>query len=519
MRLKTHKVSQRLAISFAIVILLIMVIVGLASWRLQTIGEVLLQIVDVVMVKERLINEWHDSTQLNGERILTIIDDSNPQREQELTARMRATSQRISEIQKSLDGMEKTAEEIALYKDIAAGRQVYIDARDAALQKKKSGDDQAAAGIKEQRVLPALSAYLDNIHRLTHHQEQLIAGFSERVQTTYKTSQRLLLLLGSIAVIASVLAGIKMTRSLLFQLGAEPGYAVKVTDQMSMGNLGVSIRLRQHDQSSLMFAIKQMRDRLSEIVTRVRSSSEAIAAVSEDIASGNEDLSERTRLQQMNVMQTISAVEQLNNAVQKNGEHVQQANELMTLASLLATQGGNEVTQVVRTMGAIKESSRKVTDIITLIDGIAFQTNILALNAAVEAARAGEAGKSFAVVAAEVHILAKRSAGAAKEIKHLIDESVVQVSRGGELVDHAGASMDKIVASVGGMASIMGLIVQVNQDQRNGIAQINHALSEMDGEVQKNAALVAQGAGAAAGLRTQSDELSQSVGVFSLGQL
>ncbi len=271
--------------------------------------------------------------------------------------------------------------------------------------------------------------------------------------------------------------------------------------------------------SQLLQSLKEMNESLVKTVSEVRTSTEAITLASHEIASGNADLSARTESQASSLEETASSMEELTSTVKQNADNARQANQLVVSASTVAGKGGTVVSQVVHTMGSIKESSRKIVDIIGVIDGIAFQTNILALNAAVEAARAGEQGRGFAVVAAEVRNLAQRSAGAAKEIKQLIGDSVEKVDLGSHLVDEAGKTMELIVTSVKQVADIMGEITAATQEQSNGIEEINQAINQMDEMTQQNAALVEEAAAAAASMQDQSDKLLQSVSSFKLSEV
>ncbi|MBV8634083.1 MAG: methyl-accepting chemotaxis protein, partial [Burkholderiaceae bacterium] len=264
-------------------------------------------------------------------------------------------------------------------------------------------------------------------------------------------------------------------------------------------------------------ALKDMDDSLLKIVSEVRQGTDAIATASQEIASGNSDLSSRTESQASSLEETASSMEELTDTVRQNAENARQANQLVVSASEFAQKGGKVVGQVVTTMGSIKESSRKIVDIIGVIDGIAFQTNILALNAAVEAARAGEQGRGFAVVAAEVRNLAQRSAGAAKEIKTLIGDSVEKVDQGSKLVDEAGRTMGEMVTSVQHVADIMSEITAASQEQSAGIGEVNQAIAQMDEMTQQNAALVEQAAAAAESMQEQAALLADAVSVFKLG--
>ncbi|AIY41438.1 Methyl-accepting chemotaxis protein I (serine chemoreceptor protein) [Collimonas arenae] len=303
-------------------------------------------------------------------------------------------------------------------------------------------------------------------------------------------------------------------RSMLQAIGGDPGIAAEIANRIAGGDLSLDIATRPGDKSSLVYAMKCMRASLLQTISNIKSSADTIATASAQIASGNLDLSSRTEQQAGSLEETASAMEELTSTVRQNAENAQQANQLATTASQVATQSSVVVAQVVDTMGSIRNSSRKIVDIIGVIDGIAFQTNILALNAAVEAARAGEQGRGFAVVASEVRNLAQRSAAAAKEIKVLIDDSVNQVGSGSKLVEQAGTTMEEVVNSVKRVTDIVGEIATASREQSIGIEQVNHSITQMDEVTQQNAALVEQAAAAAASLQEQAASLAQTVSVF-----
>jgi methyl-accepting chemotaxis protein len=307
-----------------------------------------------------------------------------------------------------------------------------------------------------------------------------------------------------------------ITHGLLRQLGGEPDYAANIADRIAHGELALDIHVRQGDDSSLLFDIKAMRDKLASIVGQVRSGSDAMAHETAEIAAGNRELSDRTEHQADALSRVAVAMEELTSAVKQNADNADQANALVVSASQVSEEGGRVVERVVVTMDSIRESSRKIVDIIGVIDGIAFQTNILALNAAVEAARAGEQGRGFAVVASEVRNLAQRSASAAKEIKSLIDDSVDKVRSGSELVAEAGGTMSKVVDSVRQVTAIMGDISSASREQSTRIGQVNSAIVEMDDLTQQNTGLVEEAAAAAQALQDQALALAEVVGVFKL---
>ncbi|MGX9718097.1 methyl-accepting chemotaxis protein [Janthinobacterium lividum] len=354
------------------------------------------------------------------------------------------------------------------------------------------------------------------LDKLSLQKEERAKAASEQASGVYQASRSFMiaLVLGSVA--AGLALGALITRGLTRQLGGEPAYAVKIAGAIAEGDLTVDIRTASHDSASLLFAMKTMRDKLVGIVSQVRSGTDTINTASGEIAQGNLDLSSRTEEQASSLEETASSMEQLTSAVRQNADNARQANALAGAASEVAGKGGAVVGQVVQTMESINASSRKIVDIISVIDSIAFQTNILALNAAVEAARAGEEGRGFAVVASEVRNLAQRSASAAKEIKTLIGDSVEQVEIGSKLVHDAGKTMDEVVASVRQVADIMQEITAASAEQSAGIEQVNEAVLQMDQVTQQNAALVEEAAAAAESLQDQAHSLTELVGVFRL---
>ena len=330
-------------------------------------------------------------------------------------------------------------------------------------------------------------------------------------QAVISTGLQSLLLMGLLLAL-----GLAVSRSLLRQIGGEPAYASEVARRIAAGDLSVEVRVKPGDTQSMLHALRSMRDGLAGLVHGVRQGSESVATASGEIAQGNLDLSQRTERQASALQQTAASMEQLGTTVKNTADSARQASQLAAAASNVATQGGEVVAEVVQTMHGIHASSRKIADIIGVVDGIAFQTNILALNAAVEAARAGEQGRGFAVVASEVRTLAGRSAQAAKEIKQLIQASVDQVEHGSELVGRARDTMDEVVGAIRRATDVMGEISAASVEQSQGVAQIGAAVSEMDQATQQNAALVEEGAAAAESLRQQAAQLVQAVSAFRL---
>jgi methyl-accepting chemotaxis protein len=319
-----------------------------------------------------------------------------------------------------------------------------------------------------------------------------------------------------VGTLLSAAFGLWISRSLLKQLGGEPNFTAKIAGRIAEGDLTAVIETKPNDQTSLLFAMKRMNESLADIVTDVRGSTDSITAAAQEIAAGNSDLSQRTEEQASSLEETASSMEELTSTVRQNAENAKQANQLAASASDVAVKGGLAVGEVVQTMAAISTSSKKIVDIISVIEGIAFQTNILALNAAVEAARAGEQGRGFAVVASEVRNLAQRSAAAAKEIKTLIGDSVEKVDAGSRQVNQAGATMNEIVSAVKRVTDIMAEIAAASNEQTAGIEQVNKAITQMDEVTQQNAALVEEAAASAESMQEQANNLYAAMSIFKL---
>jgi len=369
---------------------------------------------------------------------------------------------------------------------------------------------------KEGRGKQGMDAMRALLGEIGQAETVLLAQRSEAAAALQARTHWTLLGGGAAALILAALIAWWLARNISVPLRS----AIDVARQVAQGDLTVQVEVRSKDETGeLMQALKEMTASLLRIVTEVRGGTQAIATASRQIASGNLDLSARTEQQASSLEETASSMEELTSTVQQNAQNAHEANGLAASASAVAGKGGSVVAQVVDTMGSINDSSRKIVDIIAVIDGIAFQTNILALNAAVEAARAGEQGRGFAVVATEVRNLAQRSAGAAKEIKALINDSVAQVESGARLVDEAGHTMHEIVDSVQKVSSIVGHISAASDEQRAGIEQVNQAISEMDHVTQQNASLVEEAAAAAEAMQEQAARLADAVSVFRTAQV
>ncbi|WP_332880232.1 methyl-accepting chemotaxis protein [Oxalobacter vibrioformis] len=428
------------------------------------------------------------------------------------------TAKGTSEMQKAIAPLLTTEKEAAIYQKIAENRKNYAAYRDAIVKAKNEGRADEANQLLNDKFIPAATGYQSNIHLLLDNQRQTVNESAKQIEKVYQQSRVILIAILIAAGLIGVIYMTLMIRNLLRQLGGEPDYAAAIANEIAGGNLALDIALNPNDTTSLMYSIKSMRDSLSIIVSEVRAGTHTIADASGEIASGIRDLSSRTEQQAAALEETAASIEQLTATVRQNADNARQASQLAMTATDVATKGGEVVAQVVDTMDAINESSNRIVDIISVIDSIAFQTNILALNAAVEAARAGEQGRGFAVVATEVRSLAQRSATAAREIQGLINDSVEKVSSGSKLVHDAGVTIEEVVSSVKRVNDIIGEITIASQEQNQGIGQVNEAVTQMDVNTQQNAALVQQAASTSARMENQVQHLVEVVSIFQLEQ-
>nr|WP_274387232.1 methyl-accepting chemotaxis protein [Noviherbaspirillum aridicola] len=495
--------------------MLLLIVVGIASWRLQSNIAAMEEMTDVTMAKERLISEWAASTGLNGVRTIFVAETEDAVRREQFQAAIKETSAHISGLQKKLDAFPRDEQEQQQLARIADTRKQYIDARDAVF-KEKAVDEAAARRLVQERLEPALREYTAQIRKLSDWQAERIVAMRGRMAEMGRDAQWQIALLGALAVALAVAAAVFITRSIRSELGGEPAQAAGIACRIAEGDLTREIVLDGRDRASLMHAMGAMQQSLTRIVTEVRAATESISTASDEIARGNLDLSSRTEEQASALEETASSMEELTSTVRQNADNARQANQLARTAADVAGTGGEVVSQVVGTMAAIDASSRKIVDIIGVIDGIAFQTNILALNASVEAARAGEQGRGFAVVAGEVRNLAQRAASAAREIKALINDSVQQVDQGSQLVAQAGKTMQEVVTSIARVTDIMAEISAASQEQATGIEHVSQAIAQMDQVTQQNAALVEQAAAASEAMREQAARLAAAVGAFRL---
>jgi methyl-accepting chemotaxis protein len=510
------KVGNRLAIGFGatLVLLLAVAIAGWISIR-QTAQDT-----DALLAHhlktERLVSAWKAIVETNVQRALAASKTADPDTQKMFEDGIAATSKVAVGYQSQIVELLDDPQAKTLFEAAQQKRSAYQAVRKQAFAEKAAGNLEQAKQIVSQQFIPAGEVYVASMNALVERQKAVIDEIGQTIHNRSVGSAWMIMVLTVSSVALALLLGWLISRSLLKQLGGEPDYAAGITDRIASGDLTVQVTLAPGDQSSLLYSIAIMRERLAAIVSQVRGSTDSVATAADEIASGNQDLSSRTEQQAGSLEETASSMEELTATVKQNTEFARQANQLAASASGVAVRGGEVVGGVVTTMEQISASSRQIVDIIGVIDGIAFQTNILALNAAVEAARAGEQGRGFAVVAQEVRTLAQRSASAAKDIKHLINESVEKIATGGVLVDEAGKTMDEIVRSIRNVSEIMAQITAASGEQEAGIEQINQAIMEMDGVTQQNAALVEEAAAAAEALQGQSAHLAELVSVFTV---
>ncbi len=515
MSLHDLRMGARLGIGFGIILTILITVLTISSFISTQDREKLIEGLETTSTKEVLATTMKSALLEGGIEMRNIGLQSDIRAMQIGGDKVRAEHKRFMEANAKLQSIGLTNTEKTILANIAQlDKKIdapFVEAMNLAFAFNNDG----AAKILSTVINPINQQELIEINKLVDIQQ---AASRKLLKSTVESGKRLIILLFMAGAIALAIGGVcawLITRSITVPLQG----ALSIAKKVASGDLGSQVKVSGKDEiSELLQALQDMNESLFKTVSQVRLGTETIAVASRQIASGNADLSFRTESQASSLEETASSMGELTDTVRQNAENARQANQLVVSASDFAVKGGQVVGHVVDTMGSIKESSRKIVDIIGVIDGIAFQTNILALNAAVEAARAGEQGRGFAVVAAEVRNLAQRSAGAAKEIKALIGDSVEKVDAGSKLVDEAGMTMNEIVTSVQHVADIMSEITAASQEQSTGIEEVNQAIAQMDEMTQQNAALVEQAAAAAESMQDQAAKLAQAVSVFKLGE-
>ena len=505
------KIGTRLGLAFGFVLVLMAVIVLIAVTRLSVLNTGTDQLIHDAYPK--VIVAYEIEGQLNEvaratRNILLLTDEAGIKGEVEKIAASRG---HISAAMEKLEKTVSSEDGKSLLAALKVARTAYAAELDGFLKLTVSKNVEEGTKFLLNTMRPVQREYFKRLDALITHQNEAMEKAGVSAAETYSNAKLMLIGLALVAIAMAAFMAITVTRSIVRPIQRALNTANRVAD----GDLTSDIAANSTDESGqLLSALQRMNESLSKVVTTVRQGSEGVSTASAEIASGNHDLSARTESQASALEQTAASMEELSSTVKQNADSARQANQLAMNASTVAVKGGAVVAQVVDTMRGINDASRKISDIIQVIDGIAFQTNILALNAAVEAARAGEQGRGFAVVASEVRSLAGRSADAAKEIKQLINASVERVEQGTTLVDEAGTTMTEVVDSIKRVTDLMGEISAASNVQAAGVAQVGEAVSQMDQVTQQNAALVEEMAAAASSLKSQAQDLVQTVAVF-----
>ena len=516
MNFLTHlRIGTRLAAGFAIVLLLAIGATSVALYNAHVNAAATRHMMEQPLAKERLASDWYVLIYSAVARTALIARSSDDTLSTTFADVIGASTKKGGELLGRIKELLSSDQEKAVFEASMGLRNTYQKAKTDIMNAKKAGDAAQAEKLYKDVFMPSAEAYQNKVQELLTLQRKAIDDTAHEIDAANARSNMLLMVLATLMVAIGSLAAWVISRSITVPLKS----AVAIASTVANGDLTTRFDAETSgcEIGELMTALKGMNDALHNVVSQVQSGTSTIATASNEIAAGNMDLSQRTEEQASSLEETASSMEELTSTVRQNAENAKQANQLAQAASDVAERGGTIVGQVVDTMGSIDASAKKIVDIIGVIDGIAFQTNILALNAAVEAARAGEQGRGFAVVASEVRNLAQRRAAAAKEIKELIGNSVEQVDIGARLVQQAGSTMDDVVSSVRRVTDIMGEITSASSEQSIGIDQVNTAITQMDQVTQQNAALVEQAAAAAASMQEQAARLADVAASFKLG--
>jgi len=505
------KIRDRLAVGFAIILALSIASTVIGIWRIQVVSQVTRTMVDESVRKERLISALNTNLRGGILRTIAILRSSDQMLNAFFLNEDLIAKKDASALQKQITSLLENEEEKSLYQQVLEQQKKYSQINSRMMELKSNGDADEGNQILVQEFVPASKQYQTALGRLLEWEQVEIDRSSRHIDLIAAQSRILLLIVEIAALLFGVSCAWLLTRSIIRPIKQ----AVELSHKVANGDLTTEIEIKSRDEvGQLLMSLQSMNSNLRNIVSNVRTSTLTIATASRAIAVGNMDLSSRTESQASALEETASAMEELISTVRSNADSAREASALASSASLIAIEGGGVVDLVVQTMREINASSKKIVDIISVIDSIAFQTNILALNAAVEAARAGEQGRGFAVVASEVRSLAQRSAAAAKEIKSLIDDSVRRVSNGSSQVERAGATMINIVTSVKRVTSIVHEISEASQEQAAGIEQVNDTITQLDNVTQQNSALVVKAASAAEAMQLEADNLTRLVSVF-----
>jgi methyl-accepting chemotaxis protein len=511
--MKNLTIGTRLAAGFGLVLAMTILMTAFGIHHMQAVADATRDMMREPLAKERMVGDWYRLIHTSVRRTSAIAKSSDPSLGAFFAEDLANSTKEINSLQKKVEALLATPAEREAFARIGEARKRYTGSRDRIVALKKEGKLEEADEVLMKTFQPDAAAYQGILNELLELQRRAIDAQAVRIDEEFRGNRRFLILCGAFVLALGAFCAWWLTRGIVVPLNR----AVEIASSVANNDLRSDIAVTSSDETGrLLGALKTMNDGLASIVTQVRSGTEHMSSASSQIAAGNMDLSARTEQQAGALEETASSMEELTSTVRQNADNARQANQLAVSASEVAVRGGAVVGEVVRTMESINASARKIVDIIAVIDGIAFQTNILALNAAVEAARAGEQGRGFAVVAGEVRNLAQRSAAAAREIKTLIGDSVGKVDAGSRLVEQAGQTMAEVVHSIQRVTDIMGEITTASAEQSAGIEQVNGAIADMDGVTQQNAALVEEAAAAAASMRQQAEALAAVVAVFKV---
>jgi methyl-accepting chemotaxis protein len=511
--LRAPSLGRRLTLSFMATLLLSLIGSGYGAWALDQSAQQTRTLVEQSVATERMVSDWYRYAAISVRRTSAIAVSTDPALSDFFKAETAETTRISVDLQERVGKAMVTAEEKRLYADVFEVRKGYIADRDAVSALKKAGDAEGARKTLDEKYIPASVKFQAALQKLAANERQQIDDAGRAVQAANEKARVALL----VFAIASLALGGALSVWLVRSITRPIQQAVRAANRIAELDLTETIQSHGRDETGrLLKALDSMQRALKGLVAQVRTSTDSINVASSEIADGNMDLSSRTEEASSSLQQTAAAIEQMNGTVQQSAHSARTARDLASASAEVAVRGGAVVARVVSTMEEINGSSRKISDIIGVIDGIAFQTNILALNAAVEAARAGEQGRGFAVVAAEVRSLAQRSASAAREIKGLITQSVEKVELGTQLVADAGATMTEVVDSAQRVSVIIGEITHAATEQSAGIGQVNTAVAQLDQVTQQNAALVEESAAAAESLKQQARHLAETVQRFRI---
>lgn len=525
-KLKNMRLSTMLGAGFALVIAIGFFVALFARMQLVSVGNNLnyaanvrlVNLLIIVKIKDNITDNAHD---IRDMALYTTLPHTEAESREYIHKTNLVLEKRIADnnvLLQQLDKALKLKRSRELFDNLNSVRPAYSQALRKVMSVSAAGQYDAARALVINEVVGPQARVLDALSDMISDHSGSTVNMSRNYVEEAHFAGNLLLIITIISALIGALVAWGISRAVKGQLGGEPAYAALVAKQVSEGQLNTGVELKAGDTRSLLAAMDAMRTRLLDVVREVRDSSHSISIGASEIAAGSTDLSQRTEEQAASLQETAASMEQMSQTIQQNAETVRAATRLANSASETATKSGNAVNNLVLTMQEISNSSQKIGDIISVIDGIAFQTNILALNAAVEAARAGESGRGFAVVAGEVRSLAQRSASAANEIKALIEDSMRTVTKGSDMVSSAGVTIDDLVQQSHRVAGLISEIGVTTEEQGQGINQINVAITQLDQVTQQNAALVEESASAADSLSDQAAKLVQLMSIFNTGQ-